>query len=112
MSDTKKEIGQRLASLRKVKGFTQKQLSDALGVSQSNLSDYENGGLRLHAELILDICSTLSISADELLGLTPEPTKASMAEKEFNKRIEQLKQLPSSERKALLLVMDKFIDCQ
>ena len=112
MSDTKKNIGQRLASLRKAKGFTQKQLSDALGVSQSNLSDYENAGLRLHAELILDICSILAISADELLGLTPEPTKENMAEKEFNKRIEQLRQLPSSERKALLLVMDKFIDRQ
>ena len=109
MSDTKKLIGQRLASLRKTGGFTQKQLADAIGVSQSNLSDYENGGLRLHAELILDVCHTLSISADELLGLASEPTKETMAEKEFNKRIEQLKQLPASDRKALLLVMDKFI---
>jgi transcriptional regulator with XRE-family HTH domain len=109
MSDTKKLIGQRLASLRKTGGFTQKQLADAIGVSQSNLSDYENGGLRLHAELILDVCHTLSISADELLGLASEPTKESMIEKEFSKRIEQLKQLPTSDRKALLLVMDKFI---
>ena len=110
MSDTKKAIGQRLASLRKAGGFTQKQLADAIGVSQSNLSDYENGGLRLHAELFLDVCRALSISADELLGLTNEPTKENMAEKEFSKRIAQLAQLPNSERKALLLVMDKFID--
>ncbi len=109
MSESRKAIGQRLAAIRKAKGFTQKQLADSLEVSQSNLSDYENGGLRLHAELILELCEILSISADELLGLADTPTKETMVEKEFSKRIQQIKQLPISERKALLLVMDKFL---
>ncbi len=109
MSELKIEIGQRLAALRKASGITQKELADTLGVSQSNLSDYETGGLRLHAELILDICNALSISADELLGLTDTPTKETMVEKEFNKRISKIKKLPASERKTLLLVLDKFI---
>jgi len=38
-----KEIGERLKKLREIKGLTQKQVAEAVGVSQQCLSLYEQG---------------------------------------------------------------------
>jgi len=62
-------IAQRLVRLRREKGITQVEMAQLLGVSQSVVSDYERGGLRLHGELIAKVAEILGVSADEILGL-------------------------------------------
>ena len=43
-------VGQRLARLRKERGFTQVDLAQKIGIIQSLVSDYETDRLRLTAE--------------------------------------------------------------
>ena len=43
MTETTQEVGERLRSLRKEYGYTQQQIADYLGISQSSLVKYEKG---------------------------------------------------------------------
>ena len=45
--------GQRLARIRRERGFTQVELAEKAGLVQTLVSDYERGKLRLNAERIL-----------------------------------------------------------
>jgi HTH-type transcriptional regulator, competence development regulator len=62
-----------LKEARKKKGLTQKDLAQALDVSQSNVSNYEKGNYQLSSEQIIKLVKVLECSADYLLGLIDEP---------------------------------------
>ncbi len=51
--------GQRLARLRKERGFTQKELAERTGLIQARISDYERDKLRLNADMILRFATAL-----------------------------------------------------
>ena len=58
----------KLKELRKEKGITQKELSQAIGYAQSTISDWEKGNIEPTASAIIKICDYFDISADYLLG--------------------------------------------
>ena len=64
-----KLIGTRLRELRKRRGMTQVELAQELGITQSQISDYENGAVRLHGALLAAFAKALNATSDELLGL-------------------------------------------
>ncbi len=108
-------LGKRLAKLRKERGITQVELAKALNVSQSNMSDYERGILRLHGELIMQIMRTLEISSDELFDLNDDDEKDEAApkratkNKKFLTRLRQVEQLPKRDRDALMRTIDTYL---
>lgn len=113
--ETAAEIGKRLAALRKERGITQVELAERLGLSQSMMSDYERGGLRLHGELILQIVSELGITSDELLGVNGaakvngKAPKRATRTKRFRTRLERIEALPKRDRDALMRTIDAFL---
>ncbi|KIL72032.1 helix-turn-helix domain-containing protein [Bacillus badius] len=58
--------GRRIRAFRKLKGFTQEQLAQQLGVSLSVLGEVERGSRPLTDELLKEISQALHISTDEL----------------------------------------------
>ena len=65
-------FGERLAAIRKERGVTQAQLGEAVGVSIV-IAYYETESDQPPGALLVDICKTLRVSADELLGIkTPK----------------------------------------
>ena len=66
-NETLKNIGKRLASARKSKGYTQEQLANLTGLSVKMFSEAENGHKAMRPENIIKICECLSISTDYLL---------------------------------------------
>ena len=68
-------IGERIATIRKQKGFTQKILAEKMGLLNYLISDYERGRRRLYDEMVARFAVALEVSSDYLLGLTnnPEP---------------------------------------
>src|SRR5438270_7583928 len=62
------DFGRRLVELRKARGLTQVEMAERLGSTQSFVSKYERGDLRLHGELIVKLAAALGVSTDELLG--------------------------------------------
>jgi transcriptional regulator with XRE-family HTH domain len=95
--------------MRKEKGITQAEMADFLGVTQSVVSDYERGELRLHGELIAKVAKILGVSADEILGLEPAKRSTAANNRRLLRRIQQIDQLPKRDQEALLRTIDAFL---
>ena len=87
------EIGASIRRLRKRAGFTQKELSEMVGLSRVAISNIELGNSRAKAERLFDFAKALDVSVDELMGFTSGeavPYARSLAE--ANQRIAELEQ--------------------
>lgn len=102
-------IGQRLARLRRERGITQVELAAQLGVTQSNVSACERGEVRLHCDLIVEVCKILEVTSDELLGLGPPPGSLPVRDRRFLQRLAQIEQLPKRKKDALLTTIKTFL---
>ena len=65
-----KIVGKNLSELRRKNGYTQKQVSDYLGIAQSNLSKIENGKRNFNMTLLDKLCLLYNCSPEYLLGET------------------------------------------
>ena len=63
-------IGERIRSVRKDKKLTQKEVCDALGMPQPNLSLYEKGETRPPLNFLIAFAKEYGVSVDYLVGIT------------------------------------------
>jgi transcriptional regulator with XRE-family HTH domain len=103
-------IGQRLARLRKERGWTQVELAERLGIIQSLISDYERDRLRLNPAMVVRFAAALEITTDELLQPQAEPNalrrKPSLR---VLRRLERIEKLPQHQQNTLLKTIDGFL---
>jgi transcriptional regulator with XRE-family HTH domain len=103
-------IGQRLARLRKERGWTQVELAERLGIIQSLISDYERDRLRLNPAMVVRFAAALEITTDELLQPQAEPNalrrKPSLR---VLRRLERIEKLPAHQQNTLLKTIDGFL---
>ena len=103
-------IGARIASLRKERGLTQKELAERLAVTQPVVSDYEHDVIRIPADVVVAIAKVLDVSADELLGLKREARSAAgVKNRRLSRRLQAIDTLPKRDQEALLRTIDAFI---
>jgi transcriptional regulator with XRE-family HTH domain len=112
-------LGQRLARLRKARGYTQTDLARKLSQARSSerqihnirvlISDYERNIIRPNYEMIARLALALGVTADELLGIKPGKTKNDQPKLKIQKRINAIEKLPTSQQKALLKTIDAFL---
>ena len=62
------KTGYFIAAMRKEQGITQRQLADALGISDKTISKWETGKGMPEVGLMLPLCRALNINANELLS--------------------------------------------
>ncbi|HBB92539.1 MAG TPA: XRE family transcriptional regulator [Bacteroidales bacterium] len=65
---SQKQIGQRIAKLRKSKGFSQAELAKSLGISRSSLAQVELGNRNVGLQEIQRMSVTLTFSVDDFLS--------------------------------------------
>jgi transcriptional regulator with XRE-family HTH domain len=106
----KETLGQRLARIRKERGFTQQQLADRAGLIQVLISDYEHEKLRLTAEMAVRFADILGVTTDELLrgSKSTGPSRRQPSLK-LLRRMEQIENLPPYRQRALLTTIDGFL---
>lgn len=101
--------GQRLARLRRERGFTQVELAEKTGLVQTLVSDYERGKLRLNAEMILRFATALEVSTDDLL----QPSAGSKSQRKPSRRVlqrlERIEALPSHLQTTVLKSLDLML---
>jgi putative transcriptional regulator len=104
-------FGQRLAEIRKNKGYTQTELSKKIGITQGLISDYELDKLRPYHEMIIRFALALDVSSDELLGLKEcqIPQSTVKPASRLLRRMERIEQLPDFKQKVLLNTIDTFL---
>ncbi len=59
-------IGKRIQSIRKVKGYTQQQFAEKIGISTNYLSDIERGKSSARMDKLVTIINALQCSADDI----------------------------------------------
>lgn len=101
---------ERLSRLRKERGWTQVELAERLGISQTLISDYERGRLRLNADIVVRLANALEVTADELLQ--PTGRQHSLRRKpslRVLRRLEKIEKLPPHQQSTLLKTIDTFL---
>lgn len=107
--------GQRIARIRKERGYTQNELAERIGTIQALVSDYERDKLRLNAEMAVRFAMAFEVSTDELLGLQSgnekKQTKSNgrKASRRVLRRLEKIESLPTHQQTVLLKTIDTFI---
>jgi transcriptional regulator with XRE-family HTH domain len=103
-------MGQRLARLRKERGWTQVELAERTGIVQTVLSDYERGKLRLNADMIVRFAQALEVTTDELLqpGTAQKPLRRKPSLRVL-RRLERIERLPQHQQNTLLRTIDGFL---
>ncbi len=105
---TNESPGERLARIRRERGFTQKELAEKTGLIQTLVSDYERGKLRLNADMILRFALALEVSTDDLLRPSNTPAKRKPSRKVL-RRLELIEALPPTQQTALLRTIDAVL---
>ncbi len=102
-------LGQRIARLRKEKGYTQIKLADEIGISQVLISDYERNKIRPHYEMIIRLAMALGETTDCLLGLKEDKAAISKPNLKIQQRMKKIENLPPAQQKVLLKTIDTFL---
>jgi transcriptional regulator with XRE-family HTH domain len=111
----KETLGERLARLRKERGYTQVELAEKIGTIQVIVSNYERDRLRMHAEMVARFAKALDVTADVLLGLQKDRARKNgngrppKIPRRILRRVEQIEGLPSHHQRALLKTIDTFL---
>ena len=102
-------IGQRLARLRKERGYTQVGLAEKTGTRQVLISAYETDRAALSAEMAVRFAVALEVSTDELLH--PNVKKKSTAKPSLKvmRRLEQIEKLPENKQAFILSALDSML---
>ncbi|TVZ38016.1 DNA-binding XRE family transcriptional regulator [Alteromonadaceae bacterium 2753L.S.0a.02] len=106
-----KQLGKRIAELRKEVGLTQVQLAEFLGISQQHMASFEAGRRKVSSSDIPKLAQLFAITTDELLGIAKAPAKRGPAST-LQRQVEQVKNLPKNKQKFISEMLDALIKQQ
>lgn len=104
-------FGQRLAQLRKARGFTQQELADETGLSRRMLAYYERQSQHPPTTHLPTLARALKVSADELLGTTAITQKSGRKpDTRLERRLQQIEKLDAADKRQVIQLIDAFIE--
>lgn len=104
------KIGKFIAECRKVKGFTQMQLAERLGITDRAVSKWERGKSLPDASIMLELCAVLEITVNDLLS--GEVVKMDNYSKDLESNlIEMIKQKEEADKRLLTIEIVMGIVC-
>jgi transcriptional regulator with XRE-family HTH domain len=101
-----KELGARIAQLRKEAGLSQQAVADALEIAQQTYANYEVARARPAVSMLPTLSQLFGVSVDELLGLHRNSTGKRGPTPLLQKQIERLNQLPKAQQKVVMQMLD------
>jgi len=109
-SAEKATLGDRIAELRKAKGWSQSDLAAKIGVSYTQMSRYEIKGVQPPANTINKLADTLGTSIDFLIsGDRDEKVKASLKDAELLQQFKAVEQFTDDDKTVVKKLIDAFI---
>jgi transcriptional regulator with XRE-family HTH domain len=101
-----RQLGARIASLRREQGLTQAQLAEVLGLTQQMVASYEVGRRRVPVSLLPKIAAALAVSVETLIGQgRTTPAKRGPAPK-LQQQMERIQRLPRAKQRLVLQMLD------
>jgi transcriptional regulator with XRE-family HTH domain len=102
-------FGQRLAEARKLRGLTQQQLGDAVGVTQKMIDYFERRAVNVKSDMVRKLAGALSVGVDELLG-SEEPKQRRGRKSNLLAQFEQVSRLPKKDRELVSQLINRFLE--
>jgi transcriptional regulator with XRE-family HTH domain len=102
-------LGERIARIRRERGFTQVELAARIGIIQSIVSPVEGDERKLSAEMAVRFAAALEVRMDELLGSGRKETAGKKPNRKVLCRLELIETLPAHQQATLLKTMDTFL---
>jgi transcriptional regulator with XRE-family HTH domain len=102
-------LGQRLARIRKERGYTQMELAERIGILQTLVTDYECDRLRLTAEMAIRFALALDVSMDELLKPKTSERQRVKPSRKVLRRLELIESLPTHQQQTVLKTIDTML---
>lgn len=84
------KFGDRIKTLRKEKGYSQKELGDALSLGQTTIANYEKNIRFPSPEILIQIANLFDESIDRLVGRLDEVEMEAFSVEEINKLAEEI----------------------
>lgn len=103
-----RELGTRVAQLRKEQGMTQQGLAEALGTTQQQVASYEVARLRIPASMLPRLARVLGVSLEALIGEEEKPAKRGPTPK-MQQQLERLSNLPKPKQRAVMEVIEAVL---
>ena len=102
-----------LKSLRETAAVSQKQLADAIGVSQQSINKYENHNIEPDIETLIRIADFFDTSVDYLVGYTKIRRKIEQAtsyelNEEEAKIMDGFRKLPKKQKACIATIIDSY----
>ena len=103
-----------LKALREAAAVSQKQLADAIGVSQQSINKYENHNIEPDIGTLIRIADYFDTSVDYLVGHTTirrkiEQTASYELNEEEAKVMNGFRKLPKKQKACISIVIDSFL---
>ena len=102
-------LGERIARIRKERGFTQVELAAKIGIIQTIVSAVEGDERKLSAEMAVRFAQALDVSMDDLLG-SRRQAKGRKPSRKLLRRLEQIEMLPRTQQIAVLKTIDNALE--
>jgi transcriptional regulator with XRE-family HTH domain len=105
-------FGQRLAELRRLRGFTQVQLAKTLNSTQRAITYYENEASYPPVSTIIELAKILGVTTDELLGVKNGKATESVdlvndpELRRLWRKFQQIAQWPEKDRNAVIRIIN------
>ena len=103
------KLNERLARLRKERGYTQAELAKTIGITRDLVSDYERGKIRPHFEMIIRFSFAFKVTSDELLGINQAKFKTDIPSLKIQRRMKKIANLPDNQQKFILKTIDSHL---
>lgn len=92
------DFGTKIKSARKIKGLTQHELADLIGVKNTSVCNWENNTNKPDVDSLELLCGYLEISPAWLLSVDEQTN-------EIEEIIEQMNKLKDEDRKAIITIV-------
>jgi len=102
-------FGGQLAALRKMRGWTQPQLAEKLGITLAALTHYERKAENPTAEFVAKVAKLFNVSVDSLLGHDVKPERKPGPPSQIEQRLTAVRKLPREKQKVVLQLLDSFL---
>jgi len=103
-----RDLGARIAQLRKEQNLTQQSLAELMGMSQQSIASWEVGRLRIAVSMLPNLAKVLGVSTEALIGQEERPAKRGPTPK-LQQQMERISQLPRTEQRFVMEMLDTVL---
>ena len=105
-----KQLGARLAQVRKAQGVTQSELAKALELSQAVIAQYEAGRKNIPVWRMINMSEALGVMPQALLDSPDSNSVKRGPAPKLLKQVEKISNLPRREQQQIIEVMEALVD--